>query len=141
MTDETTYVGIRGEWQDLIEPLAAKLPGLEHIEPFRAKLETTLGRTTELTAQQSALSSKRQVISKELRQLIFKGQRLAAVIRKALKEYYGPDAEELTTFKLQPFRGRKLSAEALASRRAKRAKKTPAPDAEAATPAAEPSDR
>jgi hypothetical protein len=138
MSEETTIVGIRGEWQDLIRPLAGSPPGLEHLEPFRSKLATIGGRTDELLLQQAALASSRQVISKELRELMDTGQREAALLRKALKAHFGPRAEELTAFGLQPFRGLKVRAKVEA--KAKVGEK-PAPGAEGATPAADPSTR
>jgi hypothetical protein len=138
MSEETTYVGIRGEWQDLLKPFEDKPPGLEHLQPLCGKFIIILGRTNELTMQQAALSANRQAISKELRQLMSDGQRYAAVLRRALKAHFGPRAEELTAFKLQPFRGRKVKAELAV--KAKGVEK-PAPDAEGATSAADHSDR
>jgi hypothetical protein len=108
MSQETTYAGIRGEWQTLIAPLAGPPPGLEHLEPFRAKLETALNRAVEITKQQAALAASKQDLSKELRQVMADGQRVAAVLRRALKQQLGPNSEELTAFQLQPFRGRKV---------------------------------
>ena len=108
MSQETTYAGIRGEWQAIIAPLAAKPPGLEHLEPFRAKLETALDRAVDITKQQAALASSKQELTKELKVLMADGQRVAAVLRKALKQQLGPKSEELTAFQVQPFRGRKV---------------------------------
>lgn len=107
MSQETTYVGIRGEWQDLNSPLAEHPPGLEHLEPFRLKLVTALERSLEITRLQAGLSAQRQELTKELRQVMNDGQRVAAVLRKALRQHLGPKAEQLAAFKLQPFRGRK----------------------------------
>ena len=107
MSQETTYAGIRGEWQALIAPLAEKPPGLEHLEPFRAKLETTLNQAVDLTKQQAALAANKQELSKELQALMADGQRVAVLLRKGLKQQFGPKAEQLTAFKVQPFRGRK----------------------------------
>ena len=45
--------------------------------------------------------------SKELQALIADGQRVAVLLRKGLKQQFGPKAEQLTAFKVQPFRGRK----------------------------------
>ncbi len=108
MSEETTYAGIRGEWQDLITPLADKPPGLEPLEPFRAKLDGFLGRAVDITKQQAALSASKQELSKELRTVMENGQRVAALLRKGLKEALGPKAEQLTAFQVQPFRGRKV---------------------------------
>ena len=108
MAQAMTQAGIRGEWQDLIAPLADKPPGLEPLEPYRAKLETTLGRVDDITKQQAALAAQKQELTKELEALLIDGQRVAALLRKGLKQALGPKAEQLTAFKLQPFRGRKV---------------------------------
>jgi len=106
MAEQTTYTGIRGEWRDLITPLAG-YPGLENLEPFRAKLETFLDRATDLTVQQGALTADKQDLSRQLRIVMGKGQRVAALLRKALREHFGTQAEQLVAFGLQPFRGRR----------------------------------
>ena len=108
MPQATTHAEIRGEWKDLIAPLAEKPPGLEPLEPYRAKLETTLDRVEDITKQQAALAAQKQELTKELQALMTDGQRVAALLRKGLKQALGPQAEQLTAFKLQPFRGRKV---------------------------------
>jgi hypothetical protein len=107
MSQETTYAGQRGGWRDLLEPFTAKPPGLEHLEPFCSKLQAKLDRSIDLTKQQADLSAQKQEISKELRQVMIDGERLAVILRKGLKQQFGPDAEKLTAFQVQPFRGRK----------------------------------
>jgi hypothetical protein len=107
MSQETTYAGIRGEWQALIKPFEVGPAGLEHLEPFHTKLATMLDRAVDLTRQQAGLAADKQEVSKELQKVMADGQRLASVLRKALKEHYGPKSEQLTAFQVQPFRGRK----------------------------------
>lgn len=80
---------------------------MEHLEPFQTRLGTVLDRSLEITKQQAALAADKQKLSKELQSLMVDGERLAVLLRKALKQQFGPKAEELTAFKLQPFRGRK----------------------------------
>ena len=111
MSSVKQQAGIRVEWQNLLGPLAEKPPGLETLEPYRAKLETTLSRVEEVTKQQAALAAQKQELTKELQALLTSGQRVAALLRKGLKEALGPKAEQLTAFKLQPFRGRKAKKE------------------------------
>jgi hypothetical protein len=124
MSQETTYAGIRGEWRDLIRPLAQNPPGLEHLEPFRAKLATILDQAVDVTQQQASLAAGKQQLSQDLKILMTNGQRLAAVLRKALKEHFGPRSEQLTAYNLQPFRGRK----------AKNGVEKPDPDGEISSP-------
>src|SRR5689334_3948723 len=105
MSQERTYAGLRGEWQGLNAPLAEHPPGLEHLEPFRLKLVTALDRSLEITKEQTGLAARKQELSKELRQVMADGQRVAALLRSALKQHLGPRAELLTAFQVQPFRG------------------------------------
>jgi len=107
VSQETTYAGLRGEWQTILAPLAEKPPGLEPLEPFRVKLDGYLGRAVDITKQQAALAASKQELSQELRVVMIEGQRVAALLRKGLKQILGPKAEQLTAFKVQPFRGRK----------------------------------
>lgn len=111
MSKETTYAGIRGEWQGLNAPLAENPPGLEHLEPFRLKLVTALERSLEITKEQTGLAARKQELSKELQLVMADGQRVAAVIRKSLRQHFGPRAEQLTAFTIKPFRGRKVKEE------------------------------
>ena len=107
MSQETTYAGMRGEWQELLAPLAQKPPELEPLETFRVKLETFLNRAVDINRQQAALSASKQELSKELKVVMVEGERVAALLRKGLKQILGPKSEQLTAFKVQPFRGRK----------------------------------
>ena len=128
MSQETTYAGQRGEWQGLNASLAEHPPGLEHLELFRLQLVTSLERSLEITKEQTGLAARKQELSKELREVMVGGQRVAALIRKALKQHFGPSAEQLAAFQIQPFRGRK----------AKSLVKKPGPAAGGSTAAADP---
>jgi len=108
MSQETTYAGLRGEWQGLNAPLAEHPPGLEHLEPFRLKMVTALDRSVEITKEQTSLAARKQELSKELRKVMTEGQRVAALLKRALQEHLGPTSEQLAAFQIQPFRGRKL---------------------------------
>ena len=109
---QTTYNGILGEWQVVVDPLAANAADLAHLETPRAKLEAFLKRAREISQRQAALAAERQELSKELKGIIGEGQRLSALLRSAVKEHYGPRAEKLSEFGLQPFRGRKPKPQA-----------------------------
>jgi hypothetical protein len=108
MSTENTYSGKLGSWQRLIVPLLENPPGLSHMEPFRAKLAALFTRAVEIGSQQAALTAGKQELSQELQTLMADGERLAGAIRKCLREHYGPKAEKLAAYGLQPFRGRKL---------------------------------
>lgn len=107
MNRETTYKGILGDWEQLNKMLSENSAELPHLEMSRLKLEELLRQGLEVAARQSALRAEKQEASRQIRGLIADGQRLVSVLRLAVKEHYGPRAEKLVAFGVQPFRGRK----------------------------------
>lgn len=107
MARETTYKGIWGDWQGLLTKLEANLGEIPQIEPFRVKLAAILVQVLGISRQQDAMRASKQEASKQLRELITEGSRVAAVMRVVIKDHYGPREEKIAEFGLQPFRGRK----------------------------------
>jgi hypothetical protein len=85
---------------------------LPDLEPFRLKLSGIVTQSFDLSKQQAAMKASKQESSKQLRQFLVDGQRVADVIRTAVRDYFGPDSEKLTEFGVKPFRGRKVKAAA-----------------------------
>ena len=112
MTKETTYSGILGSWQRTLNVFTANTGDLGHLETSRVKLEGILQRAQEIAKQQAALTASRQEQSQQLKALIQEGQRVMSVLRVSLKDHYGPRAEKLAEFGIQPFRGRKPKPQA-----------------------------
>jgi len=106
MAKQTTYTGMIGDWQRLLETLAANSTEFPQIEPYRVKLGTMVTQALDVTKRQAALKAEKQELSKQIRQLAVDGQRLASAVRVLLKEHYGIRDEKLAAFGLQPFRGR-----------------------------------
>lgn len=104
---ETTYAGVLGDWQRLLEPLAVNATDLAHLEVPRGKLQTILTGVLDIGKRQAALIAEKQAASKQLRELIAEGRRLATVLRVTVKEHYGVRSEKVAEFGIQPFRGRK----------------------------------
>jgi hypothetical protein len=100
------YAEMIGVWQRLHGRVEANKADLPQLEPFLAKLGTVLAQALEITKRQSAMTAAKQEASKELRKLSGQGNRLASLMRSALKEHYGITEEKLSEFGLQPFRGR-----------------------------------
>ena len=107
MAKETTYAGMLGSWRRLLAALEANAAELGHLEGSRAKLERLFAETLEANSEQAALKSSKQDASRQVQSLFTAGERLATVLRLAIKEHYGIRAEKLAEFGLQPFRGRK----------------------------------
>ncbi len=104
---ETTYAGMLGDWQRLLGYLTANAAELGHLEASRTKLDGILSAIHEVGQRQAALAASKQEASKQLKALIGDGQRVATVLRVSLRDHYGPRAEKLVEFGLQPFRRRK----------------------------------
>ena len=107
MAKETTYAGKLGDWRRFLAALDANVTELPHLEMSRAKLTALLNQAVAINADQAARRAAKQEASKELLRLIIDGQRLANFLRKGVQEHYGPRAEKLSEFGLQPFRGLK----------------------------------
>jgi Asp-tRNA(Asn)/Glu-tRNA(Gln) amidotransferase B subunit len=106
MAKETTYAGMLGNWQRLLEPLKANAADLPHLEVPRAKLEALLTQAVGLSQEQAARTAAKQDLSQQLKSVVSEGQRLATLLRSAVKEHYGIRSEKLAEFNVQPFRGR-----------------------------------
>jgi hypothetical protein len=106
MSKETTYSGMLGEWKQLNGSVVENAADLGHLESSRVKLAGLLTRAEGINTQQAALTASKQEATKELREIITEGQRLANAMRVMIKAHYGIRAEKLAEFRMQPFRGR-----------------------------------
>ncbi|HEX4962242.1 MAG TPA: hypothetical protein VF173_15510 [Thermoanaerobaculia bacterium] len=106
MFTETTKAGKQGSWRQLLTTLAANATELAHLEPLRVLLAAQLDRAVEFNAQQAGLTASKQESSKKLQEVMVEGQRLATLIRSAIKQHYGIRAEKVAEFGVQPFRGK-----------------------------------
>jgi hypothetical protein len=106
MAKESTYAGKLGDWQQLLEPLAIHAAELEYLEVPRARLADLLSRMLAANREQAAFKAAKQELSQKILGLALEGDRLATLLRAAVKQHYGIRAEKLTEFGLQPFRGR-----------------------------------
>ena len=105
--ESTTQGEIIQDLQNLAATMAAYIKEIPHLEAPRDKLVGLLTQMGPLITQQADLGAQRQEVSRQLRELLSEASRLGTFLRVGLKEHYGPRSEKLTTFKMQPFRGRK----------------------------------
>ena len=106
MGDET-HSGVLGRLGRLSTALNANAADLAHLEGVRLRLAKIVGDAGEIAQQQAALKASKQDASKQLRNLLGEGRRLAAGMTKVLQQNYGLESEKLAEFGVQPFRGRK----------------------------------
>ena len=109
MSREKTYAGMLGVWQKFLAVVAAN-PVLAPLEPWRNKLASLLALGVELSQQQAAMAASKQEKSKQLQAILGEGNRLMTGMRKMIADQYGVDAEKLTEFGIQPYRGRTRKA-------------------------------
>lgn len=106
MARETTYSGIFGDWGRLGAALVANIADLVHIEGAVHRFTDLSSRAQQVVRQQGALVAEKQAASQDLREIVVEGQRLATVLRQAVKQHYGIRSEKLAEFGIQPFRGK-----------------------------------
>jgi hypothetical protein len=106
MSKETTDAGKLGDWQGLLTTINANMPALNHLEPLRAQFATQYERLVEIKKQQAGLIASKQEFSKQLREVVTEGQRLATLLRSAIKVHYGIRTEKVAEFGVKPFRGK-----------------------------------
>lgn len=112
MPRETTKQGKLGKLQKFRAALNANSESLPHLEGSRTEFDEIVTQVLELMKQQGALTAEKQEISKQFREMLNEAERLATVLRFAVKQQFGIRAEKLVEFDLQPFRGRKKPAPA-----------------------------
>ncbi|HKH49627.1 MAG TPA: hypothetical protein VKM72_33620 [Thermoanaerobaculia bacterium] len=107
MPQETTNSGKLGALQRLRVSLDANASDVPHLDGPRTRYGAIVTEAEEVAKQQAALIASKQEASKRLKSLLTEGERVAAGIRKFLKEHYGVSAEKLAEYGLKPFRGRR----------------------------------
>ena len=95
-----------GELQRFKESMSANVNELGSYEGSRIRFEGLVAKAQALTQQQAAQTAAKQETSKQLQEVLIEAQRLATVLRFAVRELFGPAAEKLVEFGLQPFRGK-----------------------------------
>lgn len=104
---ERTRSGRLEEWQRLLEALQANRSDLEHLATQSQQLGILLSRAEDLLQSQAALEAGRKEATQRLVAILADCQRLATALRFSLKHHYGPTAEKLTDFGIQPVQGRR----------------------------------
>jgi hypothetical protein len=109
---EKTFKGKLGDLQRLMAPLIANGADLGHLEATRARFADLLAQAEEAANRQAVNTAAKQEASLQLRTTISECERLANILRLAVKQHYGIRSEKLAEFGLQPFRGRKTKPDA-----------------------------
>jgi hypothetical protein len=107
---EKTYKGVLGAWEQLHTMLETNKEELPMFELSRVQFAEFLAKAKEAAQRQAIHTAGKQESSKELKELITEGERVATLLRQGLKTRYGIRSEKLVEFGLQPFRGRPRKA-------------------------------
>jgi hypothetical protein len=94
------------DWDMLATTVANNAGDLAHLEPARLELTSILEEVMGIGVQQDRMQSENQEASRELSQLMRRGNALAARLRAGVRAQYGYKSEKLTEFQLRPFRRR-----------------------------------
>ena len=94
-------------WEITNTGLTANQTQLQHLETHRVSLEERSVLFKNLFAQHSALTTSKQEIGKQMKELFREVETLAVFLRAAVRQHYGKDSEKLIEFGIQPYRGRK----------------------------------
>lgn len=124
MAIERRYMNRINGWSQTAAGVNANPAETEHLQPGTVRLEGLHTRATDLSKQQAALTTAKQEITKELRQVLREGDALADFIRTGARAHFGKDSEKMLEFGMQPFRGLKTETKA----RKARARKPAAPE-------------
>jgi hypothetical protein len=112
MSTESTYKGKIESWDHLQERLTANAADLAHLEALRKRLDEVTEQARQMAAAQAAQRAAKQTASQTLKSAVIEGDRLANLLRSAVKQHYGIRSEKLAEFGLRPFRGRNRTAKA-----------------------------
>lgn len=123
MAYESTNVAKLGALQQLATAIAANTSELSHLEKSSLQFVGMVSTLQGIAKEQAALVASKQEASKQFKTLLIECQRLASVLRAAIKQHYGIRSERLAEYNLQPFRGRKPSEK----RRSKKQPPEPVP--------------
>lgn len=106
MSTESTYKGKIEDWDRLQDRLTANATDLAHLEVLRTQLGTVMEQARQIASTQSAQTAAKQTSSQALKTTMAEGDRLATLLRSAVKQHYGIRSEKLAEFGVKPFRGR-----------------------------------
>jgi hypothetical protein len=104
---ESTKAAKLGSLQQFATAIAANAAELPQLEKSTLQFVEMVGTLQGIAKEQAALVASKQEASKQFQTLLIECQRLASVLRAAIKQHYGIRSEKLAEYNLQPFRGRK----------------------------------
>jgi hypothetical protein len=102
----SSYPEMLSSWEIMIKAVSANPEDAPHLQEQFGQLTAFLEQARSIVAEQAAVTARRQDLSKQLRETISAGNKLATLVRHGLKNRYGNDSEKLVEFGIQPLRRR-----------------------------------
>jgi len=103
----TSYADVVTDWEQLGSSLTTNITDLPNLESYRTELLGLLEQVRALTVQQGIHKANFQQASKDLKEVMNRGKKLATFLRAGIKHRYGNRSEKLVEFRVQPLRSRK----------------------------------
>jgi hypothetical protein len=123
----TSYADVVTDWEQLGSSLATNITDLPNLESYRTELVGLLEQVRALAIQQGIHKANLQQASKELKEVMARGRKLATFLRAGIKHRYGNRSEKLVEFRVQPLRNRKRNPEEVPEEPAPSPKPSPSP--------------
>ena len=102
-----------GDWLELAELVTPEtLAGSPLLERTHGELRGFLNEIRDLIVQRDFYEARKQETTQRIQEILPEGRRAATLLRRALKQHFGPANERLAAFGIQPFRGRKRARKA-----------------------------
>ena len=90
--------------------VSANVEDLPHLQGSGEKLQGQLREIQALAIRASALQAEKQEVNRQLREALDGASKVITFLQAGAREHYGPAAEKLVEFGIQPFRGYKRRA-------------------------------
>ena len=99
-----------GDWLELADLVTPEtIAGSPFLERTHGELQGFVAEIRNLLVQRDFYEARKQEATQRIQEILPEGRRTATLLRRALKQHFGPTNEKLAAFGIQPFRGRKRS--------------------------------
>lgn len=105
MSETRLYMNTVNGWDQMDSAVTANNDQVSHLEVSLPELRERSQRARSLYAQYAAMVAAKQVIWKELQQVLEEGDALMRYLKEGVRAHYGKRNEKLVEFGVQPFRG------------------------------------
>jgi len=93
-------------WEKVNTSVTANAFDLGHLQDHNGQLGAKAERMRVLSAEQAALTARKQLVTAEMQQLFREGQTLLDYVQTGVRQHYGLRSEKLLEFGIRPIRGK-----------------------------------